>query len=196
MKLHGLFSSLTLVSTLLALPAVAETSDWAVDPAHSRVGFSVPHLMVSEIEGQFKTYSAKVALDESDLAKSQVEFSAETASIDTGNADRDKHLKSPEFFDAPKFPQLTFKSTKITKAGKGYKLKGVLTIHGVSKEVTLDAAVSQPVKSPMDKLVRAVKITAKLKRGDFGLTWNKTLDQGGLLIGDDVLINVKLELNK
>ena len=196
MKTKTLLSSLTLAVSLLASAALAETTEWTIDPAHSSVGFSVPHMMVSEVDGQFKTYSGKAQLDEADLTKSQVEFSADVASIDTGNAERDKHLKSPEFFDVEKFPKLTFKSTKITKAGKGYKLKGQLTLHGVTKEVTLDATVSQPVKNPWGKQVRAVKINGKLKRSDYGLSWNKTLDQGGVVIGDEVTLDLKLELNK
>ena len=196
MKTKTLLSSLTLAVSLLTSAALADTTEWAIDPAHSSIGFSVPHMMVSEVDGQFKTYTGKAQLDEADLTKSQVEFSADTASVDTGNAERDKHLKSPEFFDVEKFPKLTFKSTKITKAGKGYKLKGQLTLHGVTKEVTLDATVSQPVKNPWGKQVRAVKINGKLKRSDYGLSWNKTLDQGGVVIGDEVTLDLKLELNK
>jgi polyisoprenoid-binding protein YceI len=196
MRTKTLLGSLSLAASLFASSAFAETTEWALDPAHSRVGFSVPHLMVSEVEGEFTKYAGKVALDEADLTKSQVEFTAEVASIDTENAERDKHLKSPDFFDAAKFPQLTFKSTKITKAGKGYKLKGQLTIHGVTKDVTLDATVSQAIKNPWGKQVRAVKITGKIKRSDFGLTWNKALDQGGVVVGDEVTLDIKSELNK
>jgi polyisoprenoid-binding protein YceI len=196
MKIKSLLSSLSLATTLLAGTALAEPTEWALDADHSKVGFSVPHMVVSDVEGQFKKYSGKALLEEADLTKSTVEFTAEVASIDTANAKRDEHLKSPEFFDAAKFPQLTFKSTKITKAGKGYKLKGQLTIRGVTKEVTLDATVSQAVKNPWGKLVRAAKITGKLKRSDFGLTWNKTLDQGGVVVGEEVTLDIKLELNK
>jgi polyisoprenoid-binding protein YceI len=196
MKTRTLLHSLALATSLLALPALAEPAEWAIDPTHSTVGFTVPHMVVSEVDGRFKTYSGKALLEEADLTKSTVEFTAEVASVDTGDAKRDEHLKGPDFFDSAKFPQLTFKSSKITKAGKGYKLKGDLTIHGVTKEVTLDATVSPAVKNPWGKLVRAVKITGKLKRGDFGLSWNKTLDQGGVVIGDEVALDIKLELNK
>jgi polyisoprenoid-binding protein YceI len=196
MKTNRLLSSLTLATTLLSVPALAATTEWTLDSTHSQIGFSVPHMVVSEVDGKFKTYTGKALLDEADLTKSAVEFRAEVASIDTGDQKRDEHLRSAEFFDVQKHPQLTFKSTKITKAGKGYKLKGQLTMHGVTKDVTLDATVSQPVKNPWGKLVRAVKITGKLKRSDYGLTWNKTLDQGGVVIGDDVTLDLKLELNK
>jgi polyisoprenoid-binding protein YceI len=196
MNKNALLSTFALVSSLVALPALAEPAEWALDASHSTIGFSVAHLVVSEVEGKFKTYTGKALLEEADLTKSTVEFSADVASLDTGDAKRDEHLKSPDFFDAAKFPKLTFASTKITKAGKGYKLKGNLTIHGVTKEVTLDATVSQPIKNPWGKQVRAVKITGKLKRSDFGLSWNKTLDQGGVLVGDEVALNLKLEINK
>ncbi|HEX5657834.1 MAG TPA: YceI family protein, partial [Polyangiales bacterium] len=148
MTKNNLLASLTLATSLLAASAFAETTEWTLDPTHSHVGFSVAHLVVSEVEGTFKKWSGKALLDEADLTKSTVEFTAEVASIDTDEAKRDEHLKSAEFFDAAKFPQLTFKSTKIAKAGKGYKVTGDLTIHGVTKPVTLDATVSQAVKNP------------------------------------------------
>jgi polyisoprenoid-binding protein YceI len=188
--------SLAILSALVALPVLAEQSEWAIDAGHTRVGFSITHMVISEVDGDFKKFSGKALLDDKDLTKSSVEFSIEAASINTDNADRDKHLRSPEFFDVEKFPKLTFQSTKITKAGKGYKLKGNLTIHGVTKEVTLDAQVSEPVANPWGKQVRGVKINGKVKREDFGLTWNKALDKGGVVLGNDVTINIKLELNK
>jgi polyisoprenoid-binding protein YceI len=188
--------SLALMSALMALPALAEQSEWAIDAGHARVGFTVSHMVVSEVDGEFKTFSGKALLDDKDLTKSQVEFSIDVASINTDNADRDKHLRSPDFFDATKFPKITFKSTKITKAGKGYKLKGDLTIRGITKEVTLDAQVSEALTNPWGKQVRGVKINGKIKRDDFGITWNKSLDKGGVVLGSDVALNVKLELNK
>jgi polyisoprenoid-binding protein YceI len=193
--------SLAILSALfalagVALPVLAEQSEWAIDAGHTRVGFSITHMVISEVDGDFKKFSGKALLDDKDLTKSSVEFSIDAASINTDNADRDKHLRSPEFFDVEKFPKLTFQSTKITKAGKGYKLKGNLTIHGVTKEVTLDALVSEPVANPWGKQVRGVKINGKVKREDFGLTWNKALDKGGVVLGNDVTINIKLELNK
>jgi polyisoprenoid-binding protein YceI len=191
-----LLSTIALSTSLFAGSALAAQSEWSIDKDHSQVGFTVDHMVVSEVDGQFKSYSGKALLDDADLTKSQVEFTADVGSVDTGNQKRDEHLRGADFFDAAKYPQLTFKSTKITKAGKGYKLKGQLTLHGVTKEVTLDATVSQAVKNPWGKQVRAVKITGDLKRADFGLTWNKSLDQGGLLIGDTVEVDVKLELNQ
>jgi len=178
-----------------AAPSAA-LSEWALDATHSRVGFSVPHLVISEVEGDIKKWKGKVLLDEKNLPNSQVEFTAESASIDTNNADRDKHLRSAEFFDTEKFPEIHFKSTKITKAGKGYKLQGELTMHGVTKPVTLDAVVSDAVTNPWGKQVRSVKITGQVKRQDWGLNWSKTMDKGGAVVGNEVTFNIKLELNK
>lgn len=181
----------------LARPAVAEVADWAIDGSHSRVGFSVSHMVVSSVSGRFKQFSGKVELDDANLTKSQVDISVKTESVDTDDAKRDEHLRSPDFFDAKKFPTLDFKSTKITKVGgKKYKLAGDLTIHGVTKPVVLDAEVSDAVKNPWGKLVRSVKLSGKVKRGDFGLKWNKALETGGVLVGDDVSLDVQVEINK
>jgi polyisoprenoid-binding protein YceI len=153
-------------------------------------------MVVSEVEGEFKTFSGKVLLDEKDPQRSQLEFAVEVASIDTGNADRDKHLRSPDFFDAATYPQITFKSTKVVKAGKGYKISGDLTMRGVTRPVTLDATLSEAVQNPWGKQVRAARLSGKLSRQAFGVSWNKTLDKGGVVVGDEVAISVKLELNK
>ena len=174
----------------------AALTEWTLDASHSRVGFSVPHLVISEVDGDLKRWKGKALLDEKNLQNSQVEFTAEAASIDTGNADRDKHLKAPDFFDVEKFPEIRFKSTKITKSGKGYKVQGELTMHGVTKPVTLDAVVSEAVTNHWGKQVRSAKITGQIKRQDYGMTWSKTMDKGGAVVGDLVTLNIKLELNK
>ena len=174
----------------------AALTEWTLDASHSRVGFSVPHLVISEVDGDLKRWTGKALLDEKNLQNSQVEFTAEAASIDTGNADRDKHLKAPDFFFVEKFPEIRFKSTKITKSGKGYKVQGELTMHGVTKPVTLDAVVSEAVTNPWGKQVRSAKITGQIKRQDYAMTWSKTMDKGGAVVGDLVTLNIKLELNK
>jgi len=193
-----LVSSLAL-GCVLAFPqhAKAETAEWAIDASHSRIGFSVSHMVVSSVSGRFKQFGGKVELDDANLTKSQVEITIKAESIDTDEAKRDEHLRSPDFFDAKKFPTLLFKSSKITKAGGNkYKLTGDLTIHGVTKVVTLDAVLSEPVKNPWGKLVRSVKLGGKVHRSDFGLKWNKTLDAGGVLVGEDVTLDVQVEINK
>jgi len=181
---------------LVAGIAHADSAEWKLDLSHSSVGFSVSHLVVSSVDGRFKEATAKIDLDDADLQKSQVSVEINAASIDTGDQKRDDHLKSPDFFDVKKFPKLTFKSTKIAKAGAGYKLTGDLTIRDVTKSVTLDASVSAPVKTPWGNQARAAKVTGKIKRGDFGLKWNKALETGGVVVGDEVTINVKAEVTK
>ena len=181
---------------LIAGIAHADSVEWKLDPSHTTVGFTVPHLVVSSVEGRFKEATAKIALDDADLTKSQVSVDINAASIDTGDAKRDDHLKSPDFFDVKKFPKLSFKSTKIAKAGTSYKLTGDLTIRDVTKSVTLDATLSAPVKTPWGNQARAAKVTGKIKRSDFGLKWNKGLETGGVLVGEEVTLNVTAEVTK
>ena len=174
----------------------AAPSSWKIDPSHSRIGFTVAHMVVSEVDGQLNDYSATVLIDDADPTKSQLELKADVASIDTHNADRDKHLKSGDFFDAEHFPQLTFKSTRIQKVGSSYKITGNLTLRGVTKPVTLDATLSEAVASPFGSVVRAARLKGSLSRRDFGISWNKAMDKGGVVVGDRVDIDIKLELNK
>ncbi len=181
---------------LVTSAAAADTTEWAIDPSHSHVGFSISHLVVSSVDGRFKDVSGKVLLDEADLTKSAVDLTIKIDSIDTDEPKRDEHLKSPDFFDAKKFPTMTFHATKIVKGGKGYKVTGDLTIRDVKKSVTLDGTVSAPVKAPWGKMVRGAKFAGTIKRGDFGLKWNKALETGGVVVGDDVALNVSIELNK
>jgi len=190
-------SLITLTALILPRFAQAESAEWTIDTSHSRVGFSVSHMMVSTVSGRFKQFGGKVELDEANPTKSQVEITIKTESIDTDDAKRDEHLRSADFFDAKKYPTLTFKSTKITKAGaKKYRITGDLTIHGVTKSETFDAVLSDAVPNPWGKLVRGVKLTGKIKRSDYGLKWNKALDKGGVVVGDEVTLDVMLELNK
>ena len=184
------------MSFLVLSPALALASTWDIDPAHSTVEFSVRHMMVTTVKGQFQKVKGTVELDEKDPTKSTVEVSIETASIDTREAKRDAHLKSPDFFDAAKFPALTFKSTKIEKAGKGkFKVTGDLTMHGVTKSVVL--AVEGPsasIKDPFGRTVRGVMATGKLDRKDWGMSWNKALDAGGMVVSDEVKLDINAEL--
>jgi len=190
-----------LVPATVAAPALAAEThaavEWTIDPTHTQVGFTVPHLVVSEVDGLFKQFSGKVLLDEKDVTKSQVELTVQVASIDTGVPDRDKHLRSSDFFDAEHHPTITFKSTKITKAGKNaYKVTGDMSIRGVTKSVTLNATLSEAITSPWGKQVRGAKLSGKINRSDFGVSWNKTLDKGGIAVGNEVTITVKAEINK
>jgi len=197
-KFAAFGSTLALMgATALSGSALADTTEWTLDSSHSRIGFSVSHMVVSSVSGRFKQFSGKVELDEANLTKSQVDISIKTDSIDTDEPKRDEHLRSADFFDAKKYPTVTFKSTKIAKvSGKKYKLTGDLAMHGITKNVTLDAEISDAVKNPWGKLVRSVKLQGKIKRGDFGLKWNKALEAGGVLVGEDVKLDIQVEVDK
>jgi polyisoprenoid-binding protein YceI len=182
---------------LLPASALAQSQSWEADTAHTHIGFSVRHMMVTNVKGEFGKYTVKLQT-EKDLTRSTVEVVIDVASINTGNAQRDGHLKSPDFFDVAKHPKITFKSKKIAKAGKdAYKVTGDLTIKGKTREVAL--AVKDfvgPVKDPWGNQKVGLQATAKIDRRDFGLTWNKTLEAGGVLVGNDVNINLELELGQ
>lgn len=188
-----------LLASLLALApalALAATSSWSVDPAHSQVGFGVKHLVISTVRGEFKTYTGKIVLDEADVTKSTVDATVDVNSIDTKVADRDAHLKSPDFFDAAKYPSMTFKSSKVAKAGKGkLKVTGDLTLHGVTKPVVLDVATTPEVKGMQGETRRGFAATTKISRKAFGLTWNN-LVEAGPAVGDEVTITLELEAVK
>lgn len=177
-------------------PALAHATTWELDPSHSSIGFSVRHMMATTVKGQFEKVRGTVELDEKDITKSTVEVTIEVASINTNDAKRDGHLKSPDFFDVAKFPTATFKSTKVQKAGKNkLKVTGDLTLHGITKPVVLDVeGPTPPLQTPFGTTVRGVHATGKIDRKDFQITWNKTLDSGGLLVGNEVSLDLNAEL--
>jgi polyisoprenoid-binding protein YceI len=188
-----LLAALLAVAPVLAL---GETTTWSVDPSHSTVGFSVRHLVISNVKGEFGKYAGKVQLDEQDVARSGVEASIDVGSIDTRSADRDGHLKSPDFFDVAKYPTITFKSTKVAKAGKDrLRVTGDLTLHGVTKPVTLEVSTGPEVKGLYGEIRRGYAATAKIDRRAFGLVWNKVVEAGPA-IGDEVTITLELEAVK
>ncbi|RUL49612.1 MULTISPECIES: YceI family protein [Lysinibacillus] len=169
---------------------------WTVDQSHSNVGFEVKHMMVSKVKGHFDSYTAEVeAADLTDLTTAQIAFSFDVASINTKSADRDNHLKSGDFFDAEKFPVITFKSTSITKSGDDYKVTGDLTIKEVTKPVTFDVEYGGKGTNPWGVEVYGFEAEAKINREEFGLTWNAALETGGVLVGKDIKIKVELEVN-
>jgi len=191
-----------LVSTFavvtLVLPTVGQASTWEIDPAHTSAQFAVRHLMVSTVRGDFRKVTGTVNLDEQDVTKSMVEANIDVASINTGIEKRDNDLKSPNFFDVAQYPTMTFKSKKIQKEGEGkYKITGDLTLHGVTKEVTLDFEGNlTPVKDPMGKTRIGGMASTKLNRKDFGLTYNKALETGGVVVGDDVTVTIDVEMTQ
>lgn len=184
---------------MVSLASSAQTN-WKIDASHSKLGFAVTHLMVSETEGKFKIYEGTVASkSETDFTDAKIEFSVDVNSIDTEDDKRDGHLKSADFFDAEKFPKITFKASSM-KPGKikgTYDLEGDLTMHGVTKKVKLTAiGASKTVKDPWGNVKYAFKVTGSVNRTDYGLNWNKALETGGVLVSEEVKIDIKIELAK
>ena len=174
--------------------AHAAPTTWKVDTAHSAVAFKVKHLMVTDARGQITGVDGKVTLDPQNPTTGSVEATIDVATVNTGDAKRDEHLRSADFFDVAKFPKATFKSKKITKAGKSYEVVGDLTLHGVTKEVTLTTQISKPVEAWGKKMV-GIHAETTIDRKDFGISWNKDLDKGGVAVGNDVHLTIDLELH-
>ncbi len=186
-------------NTLVALPAFGSPTTWEIDPSHSSATFAVKHMMVSTVRGEFGKLAGTLTMEGTDAKTAVVEASVDATTINTRDAKRDGHLKSPDFFDVAKFPALTFKSKKVEiVAGGAMKLTGDLSIHGITKSVTFDVQpLSKEMKTPFGSTVASTTATAKINRKDFGLVWNKPLEAaGGMLVGDDVTINLDLELSK
>ncbi len=192
------FIRVVLAIVLLLAPAAASASTWNIDPEHSNIQFKVSHLGLVDVKGTFNKYQGTVNLDEKNLAKSSVNLTIDTASIATGVEKRDEHLRSPDFFDVAKYPSITFVSKKVTAPGKGkLKVTGDLTIYGVTKEVVLDVTgPTKELKDPWGNIRRGVSATTTINRTDFGLTYNKILDNGILVIGNKVTISLEVELIK
>ena len=180
---------------LFAAPALAV--ELQIDPAHSTASFAVKHMMVSTVHGSFGKVSGTVNHDPKDPTKSSAVIQIDPASIDTRVEKRDAHLKSADFFDVQKCPEMNFKSTKVEKAGdKKYKVTGDLTMHCTTKPVTLEVeGLNGPIKWPKGVNLYAATATGKLNRKDFGLNWNQALEAGGVAVGDEVQLTIDLELN-
>ena len=178
---------------VLAGSAMAQTT-WSIDKAHSKIGFNVPHMAISEVEGNFREFDASVVSNAADFNGADVTFTAKTASIDTDNERRDNHLKSADFFDAEKNPELSFKG-KLVKQGGKYKLKGDLTMHGVTKPVEFDVTYGGTMNTGKGEKA-GFKIVGKVNRQDYGLTWSNKTPTGELVVGDNVEIIGKIELDK
>jgi polyisoprenoid-binding protein YceI len=183
---------------LVLVPGLALASTWKIDPAHSSAGFSVSHLVISDVDGTFGKTEGTVVLDEKNVTKSSVEATIDATTIDTREPKRDAHLKSADFFDVEKFPTITFKSTKFQKAGKDkFKVTGDLTLHGVTKPVVLDvSAPSKTITDPWGNVKRGAKATTVINRRDFGLTWDNKMQDGNAVVGDKVTVTLNLELAK
>jgi polyisoprenoid-binding protein YceI len=184
------------LAAALSLPAVAGASTWQVDPNHSSAQFAVRHLGLSTVRGAFTKVTGKADLDDKDVTKSSVEVTIDTNSVDTRVPNRDNDLRSDHFFDVAKYPTITFKSKKVEQVAPGkLKITGDLTIHGTTKEVVLDVdGPTAPVKDPWGNQRIAASGTTKINRQDYGVKWNATMDNGGVVVGDDVDITIDVEL--
>jgi len=179
----------------LASTSIFAADTYVIDPVHSNVAFKIRHL-VSKVTGKFADFSGTVNIDPKKPASSSVDFVVKVASIDTGNGDRDKHLKSGDFFDAEKYPEITFKSSSVKSTGKDkYAVAGTLTMHGVSKHVTIPVEFDGYGKDMQGNEKAGFELSTTLDRKDYGINWNKAVDNGTLL-GDEVTISINLETSK
>jgi polyisoprenoid-binding protein YceI len=188
--MNRIVRSVVVALALVPAMALAQATTWNVDGSHTRTGFSVKHLVISDVKGDFDKLSGKAQVDDADLSKSSVEVAIEAASISTRDEKRDNHLKSADFFDVAKFPTLTFKSTKIV-AGKDGALTvtGDLTMRGVTKPVTLEGSITGTITDPQGNTRRGVSATGKLNRRDFGVSYGPAA-----IVGDEVKLDIQAEL--
>ncbi len=191
-----LFSILTAFFLLTsAHSARAELETWKIDTNHTAANFKVKHLLIATVRGRFTGVTGTVKLDPKDLTKISIDASIDARTVDTGNTQRDNHLKTADFFNIKKYPTMTFKSKKAVKKGDALLVTGDLTLNGHTREVTLTVEdISKPVKNPAGWFSRAATARTKINRHDFGIDWNKTLDGGGVVVGDDVKIEIDIEL--
>jgi polyisoprenoid-binding protein YceI len=180
------------IATVFVATNVLAADSYKIDMAHSDLGFSVKHMMVSNTSGHFDKYDGQIMFDFNDLAGSKIDVTVEASSINTRNEKRDEHLKSADFFDTVKFPNITFVSKKITATN----ITGDLTIKGVTKEVTIPVTIAGPIKGMMGNDIIGINGTFTINRQDYGVNWNKTLDQGGLAVANDVILNISVEASK
>ncbi len=190
----GLFFALSVLATFSAL---AQTSDWKIDPMHSTARFTVRHFGISNVSGIFTKVNGNIALNEKDITQSQVDASIDVSSVDTHVENRDKDLKSPHFFDVEKYPTIEFKSRRIVKSGDELKVIGDLTMHGTTREVTLDGEGPTPeIIDQGGNARRGFSATTSINRKDFNLTYNNTLKSGEAVVGDMVKIQIDVEMVK
>ena len=192
-----LILSIAMIGSILSATAKPEATAWAVDKSHSNVNFSVTHMMMAEVDGKFKMFDGSIISKNDDFTDAQVNFTVDVNSVNTDDEKRDGHLKSDDFFNAEKFPQLKFKSTSFKKVeGKKYILEGELTIRDVTKKVKFDVTYNGTGKNPWGMTVAGFKASTVINRTDYNLKWNKTLEAGGVLVSEDVTISVNMEMVK
>jgi len=170
---------------------------WAIDPTHSEIGFKVKHMMFTNVSGKFNLFDADIQNEEEQFETSAIAFSAEVNSINTGNDDRDNHLRSADFFDVENFGKLTFKSTSVRKVNEGqYEISGDLTIKDVTKNITLETEYSGLMKDPWGNTKIGLSLNGKINRKDFGLSWNAALETGGVLVGEEIKLTAEVQFVK
>ncbi len=187
-----------LASLLIFTPALAlaGTSTWNIDASHSTSGFAVKHLVISTVRGQFTKTTGTIRLDDGDAARSTVEATIDAGTLDTRDGQRDGHLKSPDFLDTARYPTITFRSTKVAQVGKDQlAVSGDLTLHGVTRPVTLEVGTSPAVKGMFGETRRGFSATTRISRKDYGLAWNKAVEAGPV-IGDEVIVTLDIEAVK
>jgi polyisoprenoid-binding protein YceI len=184
------------LAALLSLPAAAGTTNWQIDPQHSSAQFSVRHMAISTVRGAFNKVTGTIALDDKDITKSTVDVTIDATTVDTHEPNRDNDIRSDKFFDVAHYPSITFKSKKVEQVAPGkLKVTGDLTIRGTTKEVVLDVeGPTAPIKDSWGNQRTAANATTKINRQDFGVKWNTTLDNGGVVVSDDVSINIDVEM--
>ncbi len=170
---------------------------WNIDSAHSEIGFKVKHLMISNVRGKFNSFKGSIEMEDEDFTKAVISFSADTASINTENDMRDKHLQSPDFFDSASFPTLSFKSKSITKRSDNkFEVTGELNMHGITKEIILDTTLNGTITGMDGAKMMGFEILGSLSRKDFGLTWNAPIEQGGVVVSDEVKLEINTEFKE
>jgi len=192
------FLKVLAVIITLAVPAFSFASVWSIDPDHSSVTFKVRHMMVSNVKGEFTSFSGSADIDDEDIKKMKVEVAIDPASLGTGVEKRDEHLKGPDFLDVAKYPAMAFVSKQVVQVGDDkLRVYGDLTMHGVTKEVVLNVeGPTKQIKDPRGNLRRGVSAVTQIDRKDFGMTWNAQMDNGGVVVGDEVIISLEIELLK
>ena len=187
----------SIIIALFSVALVQAQTTWNIDPSHSSIRFAVDHMVISEVEGIFSKYEGSVITSKGDFSDAKINFTVDVKSVDTDNEKRDEHLRGADFFETEKYPKMTFVSTSVQKTGDNkYHLKGKLTLHGVTKEITLAMTYGGTTKDPWGNTKAGLKVTGVINRTDFGLKYNSVLEAGSLMIGEDVTITAKVELVK
>jgi polyisoprenoid-binding protein YceI len=189
------YAILVIFASLFVFTWTYGAEKYVIDPSHASIGFSIRHMVISKVKGQFRRYTAEFLRNEQDSSKSSASAVVYVESIDTGQPERDKHLRSPEFFDVEKYPTITFQSNQIEKLGeKDYVAVGTLTMHGVSKEIRLPFTILGSIKDPWGKTRVGIESQLSLNRLDYGLAWDKRMEDGGLMVGHTVNVELNFEM--